>query len=114
MGGISLSLLWLFLRVKWDKETKTLDKLKKIDVAGNSLLVASTVSVLIALTWAGSVYPWSSYRIIVSLTIGLAGLVGFFCLEGSTWVPEPVMFVRHKLSFPSIISLLTLTTLFLS
>ncbi|KAI0887874.1 MFS general substrate transporter [Annulohypoxylon maeteangense] len=94
VGGVSLALLWLFLRVKWDKETKVLDKLKRIDVAGNTLLVASTVSVLIALTWAGSEYPWSSYHILVPFIIGLAGLVGFFCLEGSTWVLEPVMPLR--------------------
>ncbi|KAI1497499.1 MFS general substrate transporter [Biscogniauxia marginata] len=93
-GGVSLSLLWLFLRVKWDKETKIRDKLIRIDVVGNTLLVASTVSVLIALTWAGSEYPWSSYRILIPLIISLAGLVGFFCLEGSTWVPEPVMPLR--------------------
>ncbi|KAH8655103.1 major facilitator superfamily domain-containing protein [Tricladium varicosporioides] len=94
LGGVSFSLLWLFLRVKWDKETKTWDKLKRIDIAGNTLLVASTASVLLALTWAGSVYPWSSYRIIVPLAIGLAGLVGFFCFEDSPWVPEPVMPLR--------------------
>ncbi|KAI1206005.1 MFS general substrate transporter [Annulohypoxylon truncatum] len=94
VGGVSLSLLWLFLRVKWDRETKIRDKLKRIDVAGNTLLVASTVSVLIALTWAGSEYPWSSYRILVPLIIGLVGLIGFFCLEGSTWVSEPVMPLR--------------------
>ncbi|KAI2610575.1 MFS general substrate transporter [Hypoxylon sp. NC1633] len=94
VGFVSFFLLWLFLRVKWDKETKTLDKLKRIDVAGNSLLVASTVSVLIALTWAGSEYSWSSYHILVPLIIGLIGIAGFFCLEGSTWVLEPVMPLR--------------------
>lgn len=100
VGGVSLSLLWLFLCVKWDKETKTRDKLKRIDLMGNSLLVASTVSVLIALTWADSEHPWSSYRILVPLVIGLVGLVGFFFLEGSRWVPEPVMFVSNNISLP--------------
>ncbi|KAK8115550.1 hypothetical protein PG984_012052 [Apiospora sp. TS-2023a] len=94
VGGVSLVLLWLFLRVKWDRETKTWDKLRKIDYAGNFLLVAATVSVLIALTWAGSVYPWSSYHILVPFILGLAGLVGFFFLEGSAWVVEPVMPLR--------------------
>ncbi|KAI1392916.1 MFS general substrate transporter [Hypoxylon trugodes] len=94
VGSVSLILLWLFLRVKWDKESKIWNKLKRIDVAGNGLLVASTVSVLIALTWAGSVYPWSSYHILAPLIIGLVGLIGFVCLEGSSWVPEPVMPLR--------------------
>ncbi|KAK7959694.1 uncharacterized protein PG986_004548 [Apiospora aurea] len=78
----------------WDKETKTWDKLKRIDYAGNLLLVTATVSVLIALTWTGSVYPWSSYHILVPFILGLAGLVGFFSLEGSAWVLEPVMPLR--------------------
>lgn len=99
IGGVSLTLLWVFLRVKWDKKTKALDKIKRIDVAGNSLLVASSVSVLIALTWAGTLYPWSSYQVLVPFIIGLAGLVGFFFLETSPWIPEPVMYVR-MLSFP--------------
>ncbi|KAK8054281.1 hypothetical protein PG996_013582 [Apiospora saccharicola] len=94
VGGVSLILLWLFLRVKWDRETKTWDKLKRIDYTGNFLLVADTVSVLIALTWAGSVYPWSSYQILVPFILGLAGLAGFFFLEGSAWVVEPVMPLR--------------------
>ncbi|KAK8029815.1 MFS general substrate transporter [Apiospora rasikravindrae] len=94
VGGVSLSLLWLFLRVKWDKDTKTWDKLKRIDYAGNFLLITATVSVLIALTWAGSVYPWSSYHILVPFIIGLAGLIGFFFLEESAWVLEPVMPLR--------------------
>lgn len=97
VGGVSLSLLWLFLRTKWDRQTKMKDKLKRIDIAGNVLLIASTASVLIALTWAGSQYSWSSHRVVVPLVLGLVGLVGFFCLEGSTWIPAPVMLVRHFL-----------------
>ncbi|KAK7931061.1 MFS general substrate transporter [Apiospora marii] len=94
VGGVSLALLWLFLRVKWDRETGTWDKLRRIDYAGNFLLVTATVSVLVALTWAGSVYPWSSYHVLVPFILGLAGLVGFFFLEGSAWVVEPVMPLR--------------------
>ncbi|KAI1157893.1 MFS general substrate transporter [Nemania serpens] len=94
IGGVSLALLWLFLRVKWNKKTKIWDRIKRIDIAGNSLLVASSVSVLIALTWADTLYPWSSYQVLVPFVIGLAGLVGFFFLETSPWIPEPVMPLR--------------------
>ncbi|CAI6101016.1 unnamed protein product [Clonostachys chloroleuca] len=80
-----------YISLKWDKETKAWDKLKRIDVAGNALLVAPTVLVLIALTWAGARNPWASYQILVPLILGLVGLAGFFVLEGSTWVPELVM-----------------------
>ncbi|TGO59529.1 hypothetical protein BOTNAR_0160g00050 [Botryotinia narcissicola] len=37
---------------------------------GNCVLVASTVSILIALTWAGSLYAWSSLKVIVPLILG--------------------------------------------
>ena len=94
VGGVSLVLLWLFLRVKWDRETRVWDKLKRIDIVGNAMLVGSTVSVLIALTWAGAIHPWSSYQIIVPLIIGISGLIGFCWLQGSTWIPEPVMPLR--------------------
>ncbi|KAK6851927.1 hypothetical protein PG995_012052 [Apiospora arundinis] len=33
-------------------------------------------------------------RVLIPLIIGLFGLAGFFWLEGSTWVPEPVMPLR--------------------
>ncbi|KAK0629347.1 major facilitator superfamily domain-containing protein [Bombardia bombarda] len=93
-GGVSLVLLWLFLRVKWDRETTAWTKLKRIDVAGNALIVASSVSILLALTWAGAYYSWSSPRVIVPLVLGLLGLVGFCWLESSTLIPEPVMPLR--------------------
>ncbi|KAF7880859.1 uncharacterized protein EAF02_006750 [Botrytis sinoallii] len=74
-----------------DGELDLWDRLRRIDVLGNCLLVASTVSVLIALTWAGSLYAWSSFRVVVPLVLGLVGLVGFFLVESSGWVVEPVM-----------------------
>ena len=90
----SLALLWLFLRVRWDKETKPWEKLKRIDMAGNCLTVASSVSVLLALTWAGAYYPWSSPRVLVPLILSLLGFCGLFWLESSDVVAEPVMPLR--------------------
>ncbi|KAI2601757.1 major facilitator superfamily domain-containing protein [Hypoxylon sp. NC1633] len=94
IGGLSLVLLWLFLRVKWDRETKVWDKLRRIDIVGNGVLVASTVSILIALTWAGVTHPWSSYQVLVPLIIGIIGLISFCALEGSTLLSNPVMPLR--------------------
>jgi len=64
----------LFLRVKHNQEMTLGQKLKRIDYTGNLLLITSTVSVLYALTYGGGVLPWSSWRIIFPLVIGLAGL----------------------------------------
>ncbi|GKT97457.1 multidrug resistance protein fnx1 [Colletotrichum tofieldiae] len=94
VGGLSLVLLYLFLHVKWDRTASVTEKLRRIDFIGNAILIASTVSVLIALTWAGAVYPWSSHRIIVPLVLGILGLFAFGIFEGSGLVPEPVMPLR--------------------
>ncbi|KAK1703999.1 major facilitator superfamily domain-containing protein [Colletotrichum lupini] len=94
VGGLSLVLLYLFLHVKWDRTATFNGKLRRIDYIGNSILIASTVSVLIALTWGGEIYSWSSYRVIIPLVLGLVGLVAFCIFEGSGIVPEPVMPLR--------------------
>lgn len=66
-------------------------KLRRIDYVGNSVFVASVVSVLIALSWAGTVYPWSTFRIIVPLILGCVGFVIFLIYEKSSFCVEPTM-----------------------
>ncbi|KAI0470523.1 multidrug resistance protein fnx1 [Xylariaceae sp. FL0804] len=94
VGGTSFVLLFLFLRVKSQKSMTFAQKFKRIDFLGNVVLVASTVAVLYALTYAGTVYPWSDARILTSLILGLAGFVIFALYEGSSWVKEPVTPLR--------------------
>ncbi|KAI1316659.1 putative multidrug resistance protein fnx1 [Xylariaceae sp. FL0255] len=55
--------------------------IKRIDFAGNALLVTSITSILIALTWGGQEFPWSSFRTIVPLVLGLVGLPLFLLYE---------------------------------
>jgi hypothetical protein len=71
-----------------------MDKLRRIDYIGNAILITSSVSILIALTWAGPVHPWSDARILAPLIIGLLGLVGFVIYEASGIPSEPVMPIR--------------------
>lgn len=85
---------YLFLNLRWDREEAIGAKLKRIDYIGNLILMGSTVSVLIALTWAGPVYEWSDARILVPLIAGILGLVGFFVYEASGIPKEPVMPLR--------------------
>ncbi|KAB8223176.1 major facilitator superfamily domain-containing protein [Aspergillus novoparasiticus] len=39
-------------------------KLKRVDFAGNAILITSVISILLALTWAGTTHPWESWRTI--------------------------------------------------
>jgi len=94
VGGVSLLLLFLFLRVKTKKGMTFSEKVKRIDYVGNLILIASTVSTLYALTYGGSLYAWSDKRVVTPLVFGLVGIVLFFCYEGSPWVKEPVTPLR--------------------
>ena len=91
IGGVALILLFVFLRVRWNKDSSYTTKLTSIDWVGNFIFVAAICSVLIALAWAGAVYPWSSYHILVPLTVGLVGLMSFLVFEGSHFAPHPTM-----------------------
>jgi hypothetical protein len=48
---------------------------------GNILVIGSTTSVVIGLTWGGVRYPWSSAQVLSSLVIGLVGLCVFIIYE---------------------------------
>ncbi|KAI1749855.1 major facilitator superfamily domain-containing protein [Xylaria castorea] len=88
VAGVALVLHFLFLHVNYDREAAILTKLKRIDYAGNAILVASVVAVLLALSWGGTKYPWSSYQVLVPLIVGIFGLVLFHMYEGMPWVRE--------------------------
>ncbi|KEF51599.1 uncharacterized protein A1O9_12234 [Exophiala aquamarina CBS 119918] len=91
IGGVSMVLLFVFLKVRWNKDASYSAKLASMDWAGNFIFIAAICSVLIALGWAGAVYPWSSYHILVPLVVGLVGLAGFFAFEGSRLARHPTM-----------------------
>lgn len=84
-------MLIAFLQVNWEKETGIKTKLKRIDWIGNTLFVASVVAVLIALSWAGTVYAWSTFRIIVPLVLGFVGFGIFLVYERTKFCKEPTM-----------------------
>lgn len=91
IGGVALVLLIAFLKVRWNKDVNFATKLASIDWAGNLIFIAAICSVLTALSWAGAVYPWASYHVLVPLVVGLVGLAGFLAVQGSHFVPQPTM-----------------------
>lgn len=93
VAGVALVLLAVVLRVQYVKET-TRNSLKRVDLAGNTLLIPSIVSVLLALTWGGVDFPWSSRRTILPLIIGLLGIIAFLGIKPTTLISEPTMPLR--------------------
>jgi len=92
ISGVSLVLLVVFLRVKYDKSRTLAAKLSSLDWVGSAVFIGGSTAVLIALSWAGGQYAWSSYQVLVPLLTGLATLGGFTVLEGNArLVPNPIM-----------------------
>ncbi|KAK3385637.1 MFS general substrate transporter-like protein [Podospora didyma] len=93
-GAVAILLLVVFLHVNYEKEKSLATRVGSIDWLGNVIFVAAISAVLIALSWAGAVYPWSSYQVLVPLLVGMAGLGGFLVFEGSRFCPQPTMPLR--------------------
>jgi MFS family permease len=91
ISGLALSLVVAFLKVNYNKESTIKEKFKRIDYTGNAIFVGSVVSILIVVTWAGTTYHWSSFRVIVPLILGFLGLGVFVCYESSKYCLEPTM-----------------------
>ncbi|CAE7210073.1 unnamed protein product [Rhizoctonia solani] len=87
--GLAIVLVLLFLNLSTPKEPFN-EKIRRIDWIGNFLVIGSTTSVVLALTWAGAVHPWKSYQVLVPLIIGLLSLIATFAYEFN-WATEPIL-----------------------
>jgi len=63
------------------QQTRIRDLLYQVDYLGIFLFTGSIASLIIALTWGGTTYSWSSGRIIGTLVVGCIGLLGFGLYE---------------------------------
>lgn len=91
IAGITLVLIVFFLRVKNAQDDISWKTFKQIDAFGTLTLVASLTSILLALSWADTTYPWTSYRVILPLTLGFLSLAGFFALQSTRLCPNPTV-----------------------
>ncbi|KAJ7641547.1 major facilitator superfamily domain-containing protein [Roridomyces roridus] len=80
VAGLAATLVTIFLRLK-KPNAPLREKLKKIDWIGTFIIVAATTSIVIALTWAGIQFSWSSAKVLVPLILGILGLFGFLAFE---------------------------------
>lgn len=94
IGGVALIVLIIYLRVNYNRELTLATRISSIDWMGTLIFVGSIAAILIPLSWAGVVYAWSSYQILVPLIIGLAGLVAFMFFEASPLAPQPTVPLR--------------------
>lgn len=66
IGALSLAIIFFALRVDVkDRSTLTLkQKIIELDLVGNVLFIPSLTSLFLALSWAGTKYPWNSGTVI--------------------------------------------------
>ncbi|MCJ1366609.1 hypothetical protein MMC16_005738 [Acarospora aff. strigata] len=74
--GAAFILVPLFLKLNF-KPGRLSEQLMRVDWVGSVIFVGSATSFLIPISWGGVMYDWDSWRTLVPLLIGAAGLVAF-------------------------------------
>ncbi|KAL8741651.1 MAG: hypothetical protein Q9190_005768 [Brigantiaea leucoxantha] len=90
--GLAFLFVPLFLRLAF-RPLPFAAQLRRVDYLGSFLFIASTTSFLIPITWGGISYPWSSFRTLVPLCLGIAGLLTFVLYE-EIYASEPLIPMR--------------------
>ncbi|KAI9063905.1 iron permease [Trametes sanguinea] len=80
LSGVAFILVALFLHVRTPAGSLR-EKMSRVDWIGNFLIIAGTTLALVALTWGGIQFPWSSTHVIAPLIVGGVLVVVFFAYE---------------------------------
>ncbi|ORX69989.1 MFS general substrate transporter [Linderina pennispora] len=84
-GGVILTTI----RVPKPSGTRR-EKLGRVDFGGSAISLVSIVLVLLALSWGGQQYPWSSARVICCIVFGV--LIGaLFVFYEAKYAKEPIL-----------------------
>ena len=89
--GLALGGLVLFMRMNKGNggiQQTWKSKLGKVDCLGNLLFIPSVISVLLGLVMGGIEHPWSSWRIVIPLVLGIVGWIGFHLLQSFVSSPS--------------------------
>lgn len=79
--GVALGIILVFMRVKTGAQQQpqqhATHKWQQIDYLGNLIFIPSITSLLFGLFSGGITYPWSSWRVILPLVLGVLGWAAF-------------------------------------
>lgn len=84
--GIAFALVLFFLRLR-PLGLSFLHQIKGLDWVGICLFTAGSTTFILPLSWADSLYPWSSWRTLLPLLLGLAVLAIFALYESRAVSP---------------------------
>ncbi|KAI0188074.1 major facilitator superfamily domain-containing protein [Astrocystis sublimbata] len=89
VAAIALVLIPLTLRLSRPRGSMS-RKLKDFDWFGSALFVGAATSFLIPLTWGGVEFPWTDWRTLFPLILGVVAIILFGFLE-RYWVRNPII-----------------------
>jgi MFS family permease len=82
--AVTLALLVVFLRLRHTPEVSWKLAFARIDYFGSFLFISSITSILLGLILSGIAFPWSSWRVILPLVLGVVGWALFHVFEYSS------------------------------
>ncbi|MCJ1401057.1 hypothetical protein MMC11_004269 [Xylographa trunciseda] len=106
IAGVTLVVMLFFLRLKYKREQTWGAALARVDYIGSFVFVTSIIAVLFGLISGGTIYPWSSWRVILPLVFGFVGWACFHVHQASRFCKEPTMPPRLFQNRTSVASLL--------
>ena len=77
--GLLIAILYRPPPPKLRRENSVASEIKSFDFIGMGMFLCGVVGLVVALTWGGNSYPWSSARVIATLVVGICLLVSFGC-----------------------------------
>lgn len=70
----ALPMAIFFVKLRIERPKSFLDNIRLVDWTGLIVFIGSITSALIAISWGGVQYEWSSLRTVIPLTVGLFGI----------------------------------------
>ncbi|KAF9775748.1 hypothetical protein IL306_006122 [Fusarium sp. DS 682] len=102
--GFGTPLLFFFLKLRpVTMDSSLASNIERLDWIGMGLVVSGITIFVLPLSWAGSLFPWSSWQTLLPMLLGVLVLVGFVFYEAKPAAP----IMPHRL-FHSITANMTL------
>ncbi|KAK5687676.1 hypothetical protein LTS10_001816 [Elasticomyces elasticus] len=115
INGVGLLLLGNMPDISTPEATTRRERLRALDLPSVALLVPCVVCLVLALTWAGTQYAWSNFRVIVTLTLSgilalIFALLQYYKNDSATLPPRIV--TQRSIAFSSMFSFCNSACLF--
>ncbi|KAL1610506.1 hypothetical protein SLS60_002175 [Paraconiothyrium brasiliense] len=91
---ISMIIMYFWLHVGGGLKMKNMnvrEEIKKVDIWGTTVLTASVIMLLVALSTGGASHPWDHPAIVIPLFFSIAGFIGFALFQRSKYCASPIM-----------------------